>query len=956
MSSPPSGIITFLFTDIEGSTKLSQEYPDTLPAALDMHHSIVEKAVKSYNGYVFEIVGDAFCTAFENSEDAIKAAVEMQLNLAKEKWEDAVIKIRIGIHSGDAEWNGKTYSGYITMARTARVMSSAYGEQIIISKITYELAKEKFDSVKEKGITFRDLGERRLKDLIQPIQIYQVLSKGLRTEFPPLLTLDARPNNLPIQLTSFIGRESEMRIIKSLLNESHLLTLMGSGGAGKSRIALQAGADTIDNFSHGVWIVELAQLSEPSYILPEIASALGISLDPKKNIKDVVLDFLREKEMLLILDNCEHMIDECAVIINTLLRYCKKLRIIASSREALRITGENTYRVPSFKLPDLKKAKTVEDISEYEAVRLFIDRAVAIKNDFRITDSNANKVARLVSQLDGIPLAIELAAARVKVLTVEEIYEKLSNRFALLTGGNRTALPRQKTLRAMIDWSYDLLSKEEKLLFERLTVFSDGWTLEAAEEICSDEKLESYEILDLLSNLVDKSIVIVKESGEENRFNMLKTLRQYGSEKLNISEDKYIIQKKHFDVYSRFMNNAEQNLGGADQKEWVSKYDSEIDNIRESLKWAAGNDPEAALRLALNAANYWDTKYYYTEAVEFLDSILNKEHSYDKKFYAGALRWKGFFLKQTGRIEEAKELLRKSNITAKESGDLKESSASESLLGVIAFEEGDYEIAKEHLNNSLSVSISLGDKSRTAFAHYCLGGIAYMQTDYDSSKKMIEESLRLYRESKDLKQIGICLGNLGTVEFQLGNLQSALKLYEEYLSISRELDSKKGITYALLNISYIYNQEKEYIKAREYQQESYEIGEEIGNKNIIALSLLSLGSSEQKAGNYPVAKDMFIKSFIMFDELKDKYQVVESILLLSEVYFSMNDLTRSAFLLSAFDALYKILGIQMNKINADDFGNNLIKLKSELPEKDFETAWEKGQSATFENIKKLIMN
>ena len=952
----PSGIITFLFSDIEGSTKLSQEYPDTLPAALDRHHNIIIDAVKSNNGNIFEIVGDAFCCAFENSEDAIKAAVEAQTNLTNEKWEDAVIKVRMGIHSGNAEWNGKTYSGYITLARTARVMSSAYGEQIIISKITYELAKEKFDSVKQKGITFRDLGERRLKDLIQPIQIYQVLSKGLRSEFPPLLTLDARPNNLPLQLTSFIGRQNEIQNIKSLINDSHLLTLMGSGGAGKSRLALQTGADIIDNFSNGVWIVELAQLSEPSYILPEIASALNISLDPKKNIKDVVLDFLREKEMLLILDNCEHMIDECASIINTLLRFCKKLKIIASSREALRITGENTYRVPSFKLPDLKKSKTVQEISEYEAVRLFVDRAVAIKNDFKITDSNANKVARLVSQLDGIPLAIELAAARVKVLTVEEIYEKLSNRFSLLTGGNRTALPRQKTLRAMIDWSYDLLSPSEKILFERLSVFSYGWNLDAAEEICSDEKIESYEILDLLSNLVDKSIVIVKESGDENRFNMLETIRQYGSEKLNISEDKMKIQKKHFDVYSGFMDNAELKLNGDEQKEWLIKYDSEIDNIREGLKWAVNNDPEAALQLALKAANYWDGKYYYTEALEFLNSILIKEHDYDKKSLACALRWKGFFLKQTGSIEEANELLKKSNELSVESGDLKESAASESLLGVIAFEEGNYEIAKQYLNKSLSSSIELKDKSRTAFAKYCLGGIAYMETDYDNSKRMIEESLKLYREAKDLKQIGICLGNLGTVEFQLGNLQNALKLYQEYLSISRELDSKKGITYALLNISYIYNEEKEYEKAREYQQESLEIGEEIGNKNIVALSLLSLGSSEQKAENSKAAKEMFLRSFMMFDELKDKYQVVESILLLSEVYYSLKELIRSAVLLSAFDALYKILGIQMNKINANDFEINLSRLKSELSEQEFESAWARGQTASFENIRNLVMS
>lgn len=954
MSSPPSGIITFLFTDIEGSTRLSQEYPDTLPSALERHHSILDKAVKSNNGYVFEIVGDAFCCAFENSEDAIKAAVEAQTMLSEEKWEGAVIKVRIGIHSGEAEWSGKTYSGYITLARTARVMSSAYGEQIIISKVTYELAKEKFDSVKESRISFRDLGERRLKDLIQPIQIYQVISKGLRTDFPPLLTLDARPNNLPLQLTSFIGRESEMRLIKSMISETHLFTLMGSGGAGKTRLALQAAAELIDNFSNGVWIVELAQLSEPSYILPEIASALNINLDPKKNIRDVVLDFLREKELLLILDNCEHMIDECASIINTLLRSCKKLRIIASSREALRITGETTYRVPSFRLPDPKKSRTVEEVSEYEAVRLFIDRAVAIKNDFKITDANANKVAKLVSQLDGIPLAIELAAARVKVLTVEEIYEKLSNRFTLLTGGNRTALPRQKTLRAMIDWSYDLLSEPEKKLFERLSVFSDGWILEAAEEICSDEKIESYEILDLLSNLVDKSIVIVKESGDENRFNMLETLRQYGSEKLNSSEDKHKIQKKHFDVYSKLMEGADQKLGGAEQKEWVIRYDTEVDNIRESLKWAVSNDPGSALRLALNAANYWDTKYYYTEALEFLDSILNKDNEFDKKLFAGAQRWKGFFLKQTGKIEEAKELLERSNIIARESGDLKECASSDSLLGVIALEEGDYEIAKEYLNKGLELSNELKDKSRTAFAQYCLGGIAYMQTDYGEAKRLIEESLKLYRELKDLKQIGISLGNLGTVEFQLGNLQNALKLYEEYLSISRELDNKKGITYALLNISYIYNLEKEYAKAREYQLESLEIGEEIGNKNIIALSLLSLGSSEQKAENYSAAKEMFIRSFKMFDGLKDKYQVVESILLLSEVQHSLNEHYHSAVLLSAFDALYKILGIQMNKINADDFQTCLNSLKSEMSEKEFESAWEKGRSATFENIKMLV--
>ena len=481
----PSGNVTFLFTDIEGSTKLSQQFPEKLPAALDKHHSILTKAIESNNGFIFQIVGDAFHCAFGNSEDAVKTAVEIQTNMENEKWDEVVIRIRIGIHSGNAEWNGKDYMGYITLARTARVMSAAYGGQILVSNDAYESFKDNSDTVSEKDFSFRDLGERRLKDVIQPIRLFQIVAKGLRLDFPPLITLDARPNNLPIQLTSFIGREKELKYLKDELKLNRLLTLTATGGAGKSRLSLQAGADLIDDFENGVWFVELAAVSDPDFLTAETINALGIKEESNKTPEETLTDHLEDKEILIILDNCEHLINACADLSERLLSSCPKLKIIATSREALNCAGEQTFKIPPLTHPDPKVYNTPEQLTQYESVRLFIERALTINSKFRVNNENAPALAEVCSRLDGIPLAIELAAARTKVLSVENIYERLDDRFNLLTGGKRTALPRQQTLRALIDWSYDQLSENEKILFQRLSVFTGGWSLTAAEEILS---------------------------------------------------------------------------------------------------------------------------------------------------------------------------------------------------------------------------------------------------------------------------------------------------------------------------------------------------------------------------------------------------------------------------------------------------------------------------------------
>ncbi|HMS64357.1 MAG TPA: adenylate/guanylate cyclase domain-containing protein, partial [Ignavibacteria bacterium] len=452
----PTGNVTFLFTDIEGSTKLAQEFVEHYPAALIKHNIILNETVKSNNGFVFKTVGDAFCCAFQNSHDAVNAACEIQMLLLRYDWKEVKIKIRIGIHSGKAEWNGKDYMGYITLARVSRVMSAANGEQIIISNDALELCDT--NNLFSDKIFFRDLGERRLKDVIQPINLFQINSPGLREDFPPLKTLDARPNNLPAQLTNFIGKEEEVKAIKEILKESRLVTLLGTGGAGKSRLTIQIAADLIDDFANGVWFIELAPLSNPDYLAQTIASVFNLQSSPDLEITDVLINYLNEKEILLIFDNCEHLTEACSVLAEKLLVNSPGLKILASSREVLRSGGEKIHHVLPLKHPAINEEVTPLQLSQFEAVRLFIERAIAVKPDFRVNNDNVSALAQICYRLDGIPLAIELAAARIKILTVNEINNRLENRFNLLTGGKRTDAPRQQTFRALIDWSYDLLS------------------------------------------------------------------------------------------------------------------------------------------------------------------------------------------------------------------------------------------------------------------------------------------------------------------------------------------------------------------------------------------------------------------------------------------------------------------------------------------------------------------
>jgi predicted ATPase/class 3 adenylate cyclase len=498
MAALPTGTVTFLFTDIEGSTRLLQRLGERYAEVLATHHGLLRTAIQEGQGQVVDTQGDAVFAVFPRARDALLAAIATQRAVQAHPWPDGTVpKVRIGLHTGEPV-TGET--GYVGMDvhRAARIAAAGHGGQILVSDVTHNVVARDLP----EGVSRRDLGEHRLRDLAHPLRIFQVLATDLPTDFSPLQSLDAHPHNLPIQLTSFIGRVREIAEVKRLLGTARLVTLTGSGGAGKTRLALQVAADVVEDYPDGVWLAEFAPIADPALVPKTVASTLNVSEQPGRDMTDTLVEALRPKSLLLMLDNCEHILAACRDLAAALLRTCPHVRILATSREGLGLPGEMVWRVPSLSVPeDIRHLPRPEELLLYDAVRLFVDRAVTTTPGFTVTSENAPAVAHVCRRLDGIPLAIELAAARVKVLAVEQIAVRLDNRFRLLTRGSRTVLPRHQTLQAAIDWSYELLSDRERAVLCRLSVFAGGWTLEAAEAVCTGGGIEASDVLDLLTQL-----------------------------------------------------------------------------------------------------------------------------------------------------------------------------------------------------------------------------------------------------------------------------------------------------------------------------------------------------------------------------------------------------------------------------------------------------------------------
>ena len=599
----PTGTVTFLFTDIEGSTRLWEDHPDAMRDSLACHDEILRDAVESHDGVVFSTMGDGIAAAFLSAPDAIAGVLDAQQRLATATWGGTgPLKVRMGLHTDEGRL--RALGEYVNrpLNRCARLMAVAHGGQVLVSDVTAAVARERLPD----GVTLSDLGEHRLRDLAEPVRVFQVVHPELRHDFPPLRSLDTLPGNLPIQPTELVGREAELADLTAALRESRLLTLTGVGGVGKTRLALQLAAETLPRYRDGAWFCELAPLKSGEAVPDVVAAVLNQQASPGQSITDAVIDSLRAKELLLVLDNCEHVLDAVARLVERVERECPSVTVLATSREGLALRGERIVAVPS--------------LAQEDASRLFADRAADVHAGFSLSGDDESAVRRLCERLDGIPLAIELAAARVRSMTASELNERLDQRFRLLTGGSRTALERHQTLRATVDWSYDLLSSPEQALLDRLAVFAGGFTLDAAEAVAAGDDIDPLDVLDLLAQLVDKSLVIAEQTGGSTRYRLLETIRQYAEERLEAGAiDADIVRRRHAEHYVTLAETAVPHLEGRDQLAWVERIVPDLDNLRAVIaRTTEAGEVDLAFRLVtatnVNGVVWSETALGWAEA------------------------------------------------------------------------------------------------------------------------------------------------------------------------------------------------------------------------------------------------------------------------------------------------------------------------------------------------------
>src|SRR5450432_859915 len=580
-------------TDIAGSTRLWEEQRDAMVHALAAHDALLRTAVEEAGGTVFKTTGDGLLAAFERPGAALRAAVTGQRALQDHAWPTTTpLLVRMAIHAGDAEVRHDDYFGP-SLNRVARVLAIGHGGQVLVSSAAAALVADDLPA----GATLLDRGEHHLKDLARPEHVYQLAAPGLTADFPPLRSGAAPPTNLPADLTTFIGRGREAAEIRDLLRAHRFATLVGVGGTGKTRLMLHVAGELSSRHHDGAWLVELAPLREPDLVASEVARALGVQVAPAQPTIAAVTDFLRNKDLLLLLDNCEHLIEAAADLVEHLLASCRTLHVLATSREALGVPGEAAYPVPSLALPETLDHVDPEAIAATEAVSLFVERATTTLPSFRLDASNAASVVEICRRLDGIPLALELAAARANVLSAAEIAQGLGDRFRLLTGGRRTAVPRQQTLQALIDWSWDLLTEADQQLLRRLSVFTGGWALDAAAGVVGDADdpagspggVARLETLDGLSRLVDRSLVVVIHA-DTTRYGMLETIRQYANDRLIASGEVAALRSRHLAWFRRLAAEAQTGIAGREMVAWLGRLAADLDNLRTALDWALETD------------------------------------------------------------------------------------------------------------------------------------------------------------------------------------------------------------------------------------------------------------------------------------------------------------------------------------------------------------------------------
>lgn len=786
---PPAGVLTFLFTDIEGSTQKWEREPERMAQAIACHDQLMRAAVEAHGGRVVKTTGDGIHAVFGDPVDGIRAVIDIQIALRDPSATAGVpLDVRCGLHAGAAEARANDYFGR-TLNRAARIMGAAYGGQALVSHAVAEQVADRLPA----ETSLRELGGLRLKGLSAAERVYQVIHPRLRAEFPPLRSLEAIPNNLPYQLTSFIGREREVAEAKTLLSGTRLLTLVGMGGMGKTRLALQIGTDSMDRFDDGAWFVDLAPLRDPALVGSEVAKVLGVREEPGRTLIATLCAHLRTRNLLLILDNCEQVIGAAAALARDILAAASNVRLIATSREVLRVPGEQTLAVQPLSLP--KVGDGVEVLAQSTAVQLFVERARSQKPGFTLTERDAQAVAELVAGLEGIPLAIELAAARLRSLPVSELSARLKERFKLLTAGSRVLRERQQTLRALVDWSYNLLREDEKTLLGRLAVFAGGFDLAAAEEVCGTEPLTAADIVDLLTSLVDKSLVVLDEHADGTRYRMLETIRDYAREKLEARGELPETAARHCDRFLAIAKAANREIQGERQGEWTRRIERDLDNFRTAIALAIDGkvDPILAVKFEVALMSFWLHCGYATEGRRYVEASLASAHVRASAIaHAHALYVAAALAGVQGDYRQASAMLETCRDLRRNVGPAVDLAGALSTLSKVRLHAGDPIQARRDEAEAHAIFRREGHRIGEAISILHLGEIARFEDDDDQASREIERALALARElgHREVEAEGERM--LGEIALDAGDATTARERFARSLAICHDTGARGG--------------------------------------------------------------------------------------------------------------------------------------------------------------------
>jgi predicted ATPase/class 3 adenylate cyclase/Flp pilus assembly protein TadD len=831
MTAYPTGMVAFLFTDIEGSTRRWEAHQQAMWDAVERHFALLRSAISAHHGVLFKTVGDAVQAAFPTVPDAIAAAIDAQTALHHADWGNlGPLRVRMAIHVGEATPRDGDYLAP-ALNRLARVLATGYGDQILLTEAALAAAGLALGA--EFGAL--DLGAHRLRDLLQAEHIYQLRGPGLAAEFPALKSLNRHIHNLPAQPTALLGRESELTAVRSLLQQDdvRLLTLTGPGGTGKSRLGIQVGAELLETFPDGVWFVPLAAITDSDLVVPAIAQPLGVRENPDEPLMKTLQAYLQPRQALLLLDNFEQ-VTGAAPDVAALVASCPKLKILVTSREPLRIAGEREFAVSPLSLPTARQARNLPptDLSEFSAIRLFVERAQSVKPDFTLSEANAADIAAICLRLDGLPLAIELAAARVRVLPPAQLLTRLDQRLKLLTGGNRDLPARQQTLRAAIEWSYDLLNANDQALFARLSVFAGGCTLEAAESVCADVGNPVVDVLDGLDSLTQKSLIRQEDAGDGTpRFTMLETIREFAHEHLQGRPEEQAVRRAHADTFLALAEAVDWEAH-ARLEEILDGLEEDHANLLRAIDYFAELGADGfgkRIRIVGALQHFWLLRGHFSEGSRLLEDTVADSAGASPADRAKALTGAAMLAEARWELDRAGEHFEQALELHRCAGDPLGVARSLSGLGVIAQHRGKLDHARALYQEALDVWRVIGDDAGVAATLIDLGVVSYLRGDGDNAKPLLDQSLDLFTRNRDATGQATVHQWLGILDIAAGRFESATAHFGESLDRWRRL----------------------------------------GNSPMIATDLANLGEARHLTGAFDEAKALYDEALAIFDELND---------------------------------------------------------------------------------------